>query len=160
MSDKLETTVAYHCLEKKYMLPRQKTVDSTGNIFLRFSSEIEVPNLTLVSTELSLNRRGLEASTDVIEIDKLMKETESLSLTLLTNNLEVIEYQGFTWQIVRFEKGLLNIQMYFENPEVISYYMIDTIQVKFENTPYFLNPKDKDLQPTPNGFKIDVKMPP
>ena len=79
-----------------------------------------------------------------------------MNLVLLAKNLDIIELQGFSWDVLKISSSLLHIKLSFTNPEVISYYMIDTVQVKFMNTLYFLKPIQGDLQPT---IKAEIAKP-
>ena len=54
----------------------------------------------------------------------------------------------------------MQLKLDFQSPEWISYDFVDTVQIKMMNTTHLLVPKENDVSPTPNGFWIDISMPP
>ena len=79
---------------------------------------------------------------------------------MITKNLEKSEQQDFFWSFIEFDEKRMHLNIEFNNPEVVSFDKTDIIQIMFMNTQFYLVPKSPELLSTPNGFKVDVKMPP
>ena len=73
-------------------------------------------------------------------------------MELVPGNLINLELKDFDWYLVEFAQGVLNIQIRFADPTVISYDQHDTLMITFQNTQTFLQPAEGDISPIPDGY--------
>ena len=73
-------------------------------------------------------------------IQTFLQLTKSIKVELVPGNELYLDKKGFTWRLVKYSESNMGIQIYFENPEYISFGKVDTLKITFSNSAKFLRP--------------------
>ena len=70
-----------------------------------------------------------------------------------------VDKKDFDWELSTFTTTEISIKFLFTDPTKISYEKPDTMIITFQNTPFYMIPKDSTKQPIPNGYKLAIPLP-
>ena len=89
-----------------------------------------------------------------------MKVHNLITIELVPAQEYEAEQKTFEWSLLKFDQQEIEIEIAFNEPELISKDQFDNLNVQFYNTGYFLVPEDPNMQSAPNNFTLTSTIPP
>ena len=87
--------------------------------------------------------------------------TNSLKAELIPSNANHLEKKTFNWTVSVIDQESIEVNFAFEHPDFISVGdRADVMKLTFTNTPFWLEPEDVKMDPIPDGWELNIHLPP
>lgn len=115
-------------------------------------SKSDLPWSTELSTEVS----------EYTSLDLLLKLSNSIQIDIIPGDVEASSNKTFEWQVAFFSDNNMYIDIFFDNPGLISTGADDPdmLSVTLSNMESFMYPVSEEKLNLEDGYKVQVKLPP
>ena len=98
------------------------------------------------------------------DLDKILKDSESIIVTLNSMKSSDRELDAqkdqFSWKISYLDDVRIAFEFDFDDPQVISTEGEDFLLMTFYNTDLYLVPQDPSKEALPDGYELQIVLPP
>lgn len=157
MLDKQALQSKYRTVDIEKPAVKISQVTATGDVFLNFSNNMQVPRN--VTSESSKSRRRLEEVDGFIDIYDTLKIHEMLEVELIDKSDTDLEAnKNFIWNVTSYSSREMKISLLFQDPlQISSEAQNDLLKVRFRDTRFIYDFAGQEIK---NGTELVMPVPP